>query len=244
MPSNSSSTEEDGLVEWPTLLIFLASAALVVVLLQVATARLGGNGVATAASADRSSLHLRRRLQHASTGMIFWALSYVIPPMPGAVMLLLATAALGAFHVARLKSDAAQELYLKLFGSLLRPHERRGLPGAFYFLLGTAATTLLCPIGEARLALLCLSLGDPAAAIVGTSFGGPKIAEHVSVGGCFACFGVTFCLGLLLGFSGMEAGIASVAATGAEAFAGTIRVDDNLLIPVAVGFALRLHAES
>lgn len=243
LSASTSTADGGGWGGWATLLFFLASVVLVV-LLQVVTAQSGGDGAAAAsASVDRGSLHIRRRLQHSFTGIVFWALSYVIPPFTGAIMLLIGATALGAFHVARLRSDAAQELYLRLFGSLLRPHEKHGLPGAFFFLLGTASVTLLCPIDEARLAVLCLSLGDPAAAVVGTSFGGPKFAKHASLGGCLACFGFSFCLGLLLGFSWKAAGIASTAATVAEALGGIIRIDDNLLIPLSVGFALRISEE-
>jgi len=242
MTSEALRSSADG--DWSELkiLFFFLASAVLVILLQVATAREGGNDSAcsTAGSANRSSLHIRRRLQHASTGGVFWALSYIIPPVPGAFMLLLGAATLGVFHIVRLRSNAAQDFYLRLFGSLLRPHEMHGLPGAFYFLLGTAFVTLLCPIDEARLAVLCLSLGDPAAAIVGSSFGGLNLVAHASLGGCLACFSVCFCLGLLLDFSGRDAFMASAAATVAEATAGFVGIDDNLFIPIAVGFAMRI----
>lgn len=48
------------------------------------------------------------------------------------------------------------DLYLRLLGPLLRPHEIRGLPGAFWFMLGAAGAVALFPTDVAlqRWALL------------------------------------------------------------------------------------------
>ena len=141
-------------------------------------------------------IHVARRVQHASTGLAFLAVSHVIPGYPaGFCLLSLATAAFYCVHRKRLVDDGWDAWYQARFGALLRDHERGEreqvtggdgsaspkdksgrvgwktqprLPGAFYFLLGTAAATLIFPTPVARTSLLVLSLADPAAGLVGS----------------------------------------------------------------------------
>ena len=223
---------------WDLIAIFALSAFLII-LLQILTARYIRQRSAGGTKQDRTDLHIQRRIQHAATGLVFVAISYIIPPLPAAIMLLAADAALYALHRARLRSESAQEIYMKLFGALLRPHERTSLPGAFYFILGTAAS-LAFPIKVARLSVLCLSLGDPVAAIVGTTIGGPKLIGGKSWSGTIACFTVCFVLGYgLMGFNPTCSAIAGMCATLSELFSSIIGIDDNFLIPIST--CLGLH---
>lgn len=255
MPSVTDSARPTGLSSgWDLIALFVVSAVLII-LLQILTARWiqsasttssspssAGSTCSTAAGKDRSDVHLRRRIQHSATGLVFVALSYIIPPIPAAAMLLTGAAALFMLHRLRLRSEAAQEVYMKLFGALLRPHERTGLPGAFYFVLGTAAS-LAFPIDISRLAVLCLSVGDPVAAIVGTTIGGPKFFgdERTSWSGSLACFATSFVLGLgIMRFDTTESSVAAISATLAEAFAPRIGIDDNLLVPITTCLGLWL----
>lgn len=248
-PTNNSARPTGLSSGWDLIALFVVSAILII-LLQVLTARwirsasTSSPGSSTPEeSKERSDLHLRRRIQHASTGLAFVSLSYLIPPIPAAIMLLIVAAALFALHRLRLRSDAAQEVYMKLFGALLRPHERTSLPGAFYFVLGTAIS-LAFPIDIARLSVLCLSLGDPVAAIVGTTVGGPRLFgdERTSWSGSLACFVTSFVLGVgVIGFDAMESSVAAISATLAEAFAPRIGIDDNLLVPIATCLGLWLY---
>ena len=159
------------------------------------------------AMCSRSRIHVSRRIQHASTGLAFLAVSHVIPGYPaGFCLLSLATAAFYCVHRRRLLDEAWDAWYLARFGALLRDHERgereRGadgggggaspkdrsgkaarqgktswktppeLPGAFYFLLGTAVSTVLFTTPIARTSLLVLSLADPAAGLAGSWLSG------------------------------------------------------------------------
>mmetsp|Transcript_1738 Transcript_1738/g.4130 ORF Transcript_1738/g.4130 Transcript_1738/m.4130 type:complete len:258 (-) Transcript_1738:108-881(-) len=254
MPSQTNnSVRPAGLSSGLDLIALFVVSAILIILLQVLTARwIRSASTSTPSpgsstpeeSKDRSDLHLRRRIQHASTGLAFVSLSYLIPPLPAAIMLLTVAAALLALHRLRLRSDAAQEIYMKLFGALLRPHERTSLPGAFYFVLGTAIS-LAFPLDMARLSVLCLSLGDPVAAIVGTTVGGPRFFgdERTSWSGSLACFAISFVLGVgVMGFDAMESSVAAISATLAEAFAPRIGIDDNLLVPIATCLGLWLYA--
>ena len=226
---------------WDLIGLFVLSAFLII-LLQILAAKYIRQRSATGVAGtkqDRTDLHIQRRIQHAVTGLVFVAISYIIPPKPAGIMLLVADVALYALHRARLRSESAQEIYMKLFGALLRPHERTSLPGAFYFILGTAAS-LAFPINAARLSVLCLSLGDPVAAIVGTTIGGPKLIGGKSWSGTLACFAVCFVLGYgIMGFNPTCSTVAGLCATFAELFSSIIGIDDNLLIPIST--CLGLH---
>lgn len=228
---------------WDLIGLFVLSA-FIIILLQILTARyIRQRSGINSNKQERSDLHIQRRVQHAATGLAFVGISFMIPPLPAAIMLLVAAAALYTLHRARLRSEAAQEIYMKLFGALLRPHERTSLPGAFYFVLGTAAS-LAFPMNVARLSVLCLSIGDPVAAMVGTTMGGPKLLEAElgakSWSGTLACLAVCFVLGNgIMGFNPTDSAIAALCATLAELFSSSIGIDDNLLIPIST--CLGLH---
>ena len=72
-----------------------------------------------------SSLHLSRRIQHAVTGLILLAISYIIPPYPiGVALLSIATVAFYIVHLRRVHDEVWDSWYLQQFGNLLRDHER------------------------------------------------------------------------------------------------------------------------
>lgn len=48
-----------------------------------------------------------------------------------------------ALHQVRRRMKGVNDLYLRLVGPLLRPHELNGLPGAFWFLVGAATAIAL-----------------------------------------------------------------------------------------------------
>ena len=129
-------------------------------------------------------LHVARRIQHAVTGLVLIAVSHIIPPYPvGCLLLLLATTAFYYIHKKRVLDPKWDDWYLQRFGSLLRDHERGeweedkqrrksipALPGAFYFLLGAALSTVLFPANVARTSVLILTISDPIAGLVGSWF--------------------------------------------------------------------------
>ena len=240
-PSPSNHRLWDGCL--PILAFFIAATSLSI-LLQILTARERWNEEGHADAGDRrraSSLHIRRRVQHAATGLLFVGLSYTgIPLRAGSAMLFVGAGLLYALHRARLRSDRVRVLYLRLFGSLLRPREVAGdPPGALYFLLGTAVVALFLPARSARCAVLCLSLADPAAAVAGTILGGPTLGDdRTTVAGSAACLMVSTAVALLMGFSPVTAIGTAMASTLAEAVAPKVKMDDNFLVPVGAGIAL------
>jgi dolichol kinase len=206
----------------------------------------------------------KRRWQHALTGQALVLASYYIPAVQtvGVGALLLA-----AVLICYLRFYQTH-LYFEAFGSLLRPSERdaddnvnestpktssaqacnaktarrRQLPGAFYFLIGTALTLRLFPLDIARYAVMCLSWADPTAAWVGQwSRSKIRINSSASLGGCLACFFTSMAIGCLflqpeLGW--IHVAVGAIACTVAEA--SRFGINDNILIPLATATAVQL----
>lgn len=176
----------------------------------------------------------KRRWQHAITGHALVQISYLLP-IDLCIALLWIVAAL-----ILLIKHFSSETYVNLFGELLRPDELSGerLPGAFYFLVGTAVTAQLFPLTHTRYSVECLSLSDPMASWIGRSLKSPKIHASASVAGCVACFLTALAIGMLYldeSTSWKKRIAAAFVCTFAEAMSFGY---DNLLIPVATAAAI------
>ncbi|GFH47291.1 hypothetical protein CTEN210_03766 [Chaetoceros tenuissimus] len=199
-----------------------------------------------------SSLHYNRRIQHALTGLAFCLLSYVIPSFLAKPLLATATTLFYLLHCARSKSVTVQDNYLKLFGKLLRDHEKKPsqISGAFWFMLGSAIVVCLFPIEIARTSITCLAFGDPLAAIIGIKCGGPKVAfcsGSKTIAGCLACFWSCYIVAAILtpdlGPKGFF--VTGIAATIMESLSALscIKIDDNVLIPAGTALALQWYSD-
>lgn len=175
----------------------------------------------------------KRRWQHLLTGHAFVVVSYVLP-ISYCIPALLAGAA-GMYYMRFYQS----ELFMKTFGPLLRSHEKEGtqLPGAFFFLLGTALTALIFPIRAARYAVECLAVVDPVAAWIGQSIKSPRINSRSSLAGSAACFVTAGIIGHL--YSLPLACIAAGATACCLAEASPIGNDD-IVIPIASALAVSM----
>ena len=222
---------------------------------------------------DFDKVHIARRVQHAVTGIVLLAISHIIQPYPaGCLLLLLATVAFYIIHMKRIHDRNWDEWYIDNFGSLLRNHERGewdtlfkerrktvpSVPGAFYFLLGAFLTTLLFPATVARTSVLVLSISDPIAGLVGSSFTNKKYnipwkqlfarSNAVPTRGPTLAGSLGFLLSAILctyvyipsniSIEGISLSFQSRLIIGV--FASIVEavgvVDDNLLIPLVVGF--------
>ena len=231
-------------------MLIIVAAPVVVILLQILVTRGANNN--TQARPSSSSFHHRRRIQHILTGVLFYGLSFVLSQFVASVILGIATIIFYGLLKARSVSNTVQENYMKLFGPLLRDRELNlnTLPGAFWFLVGTFIVVSLFEINIARTSLLCLSFGDPIAAMVGISCGGPRLcvcsdgsgnSGSKTLAGCAACFWASFFVAFfsLNNFGPDVWLITGVAATVMEA--SSCAIDDNVLIPVGTGFVLWLY---
>ena len=176
-----------------------------------------------------------RRFQHVVTGQFLVLISYVLPLRYCHAML---WTGLTAIIYVRACHD---DWYRRVFGKLLRPYELNygTLPGAFYFLLGTAIAAALFSVDVARYSVLCLSYADPMAAWIGTSvFPFFKIHSSATISGCLACFLTSYLVGriMLPSHTNTTCIVGSIICTIAEALPV---VNDNLVIPLATAAAVQ-----
>lgn len=117
--------------------------------------------VASSLFPPRDALHLQRKVQHALTGLLFYAASLVLPVTVATALLYALSVLFLVLHELRKRYPQVDDLYVASFRGILRQDEAAGrvLPGAFYFLLGTALIVTIYPLSVARLALLHVS-GD------------------------------------------------------------------------------------
>ena len=112
------------------------------------------------------------------------------------------------------------------------------------FAIAVLLTILAVPKLAALVAIYTLAIADPLAAVVGIRFGRRHIAHDRSLEGSLAFFGASVAIATLVlrwgtGAAGLTIAGASAAigitAAGCELL--PLRIDDNLTIPIFVGFA-------
>jgi len=132
-------------------------------------------------------------------------------------------------------TDTRFSRWLKnLLHLVLRPHEDDRFSGGTHILAAGALCAILFAKPIAVAALICIILGDTAAAFVGMSIGRIKIFWNKTLEGSLAFF-VASLLGILWipGLS-LQAKVIG-AATAAFVEALPIRIDDNITVPLAAG---------
>jgi dolichol kinase len=152
-----------------------------------------------------------------------------------------------AVDIARHHSEIVSRWFYSWFDWLLRKHERRGsakrLSGATNVLLSACFCVLVFPKVIAINAFAILIVSDTTSALVGRRFGKRRFFNK-SVEGSLAFF-ISALLVVLIAPKieklGMEYAIgifASAIGAFVEAISGTI--DDNISIPISIGFAMWL----
>jgi len=162
-------------------------------------------------------------------------------------LLLPITAAFIGIDMARYYIPSVSRWFYQWFGWLLRRHEtdtnRKRLNGASNVLISASLCVLLFPKVIAINAFTILIISDTTSALIGRRFGRHRFFAK-SLEGSFAFF-ISAVIVILIApkvsclpaeyFIGIIA-----AAIGAVVEALPIRIDDNLTIPIAVGFSLWL----
>lgn len=182
-------------------------------------------------------LEIRRKLVHFLFGNAVFALVWLSPSpvyIPIAGLLLVSLAVSWVYRTRK------PRLLMKILSKFDRPHDlNSGLPanGAIQFFAGALLAILLFSRTNAALGILALAWGDSFSTIVGIHMGryqyrlGPAIK---TLEGSAACFFASLAP-LLFFISPWKAVLAALVAAIIEAVA---LVNDNLLIPVAVGALL------
>lgn len=147
--------------------------------------------------------------------------------------------------VARYYSRPVEAWFYKWFGMLLRKHEsnrdRKTLNGATYVLIAATLCVVIFPKIIAVTSFIILILADMAAALIGTRFGRHRFFNK-SLEGSLGFFVAALLVVLAtpkISYTMVEYLIGIVAAAiGTIVEALPIEIDDNLSIPMSVGFAM------
>lgn len=174
-----------------------------------------------------------RRVFHAVSGLVL-ALgpgALGLESTETAALLSVAAFLLFAADAFRLRSPAANRLFFVVFRTLASPREAAGLASSSWYALGAAIVWAFVPGEPAVAALLVLGLADPAASVVGRSWGRRPLGKGSWVGSVtFAAVAFAVLLGVL------PWPLAAVVAGVTAAFeVAPLGVDDNLTIPLVTG---------
>ena len=198
---------------------------------------------------DNGSIQYRdelfRKLIHL-TSLSIPIIYYFITEETAAIILGILTAVALILDLGRYLHPETGKIFYKVFGFLLREHEldhkKKNLNGATYVLISALVSVLIFPKVIFISAFSILIISDSAAALIGRKFGKHKFLSK-SFEGTLTFF-VSACIVILftpkVGGSFEEYLIGFIGA-----FVGAIvenvsfkLVDDNLSIPLSVGFAM------
>lgn len=176
-----------------------------------------------------------RRLLHLVGGSLVAWVVYTLSPHSPTTRVLLGSALAVVFLVdaGRLRSEALNRVIFRTFGALLCPREVERL-SLTWFLLGVFLVLWFPGERIAVASILVLSLADPAAGVVGRTWGTHPLGKGTLEGT------VTFFLvavAVLTPFVGIAAAL-PVAAVVSGAEAASTRLDDNTVIPVVAAIGL------
>ena len=128
-------------------------------------------------------------------------------------------------------------LLFEHLGVLFKEDERQRVTGATYMWIATVGAFFFFEKSVAILALLFLSVGDPAAALVGSRYGRVRVLGK-SLEGALVFFGLAAIMGWVFLLTEQVAPyrpLAVGAAVAATVELLTFPLDDNLLIPLFAG---------
>ena len=143
-------------------------------------------------------------------------------------------------EISRNQNSFISKIFEKYLSFMMRSFEKQGsLTGSTWVFAGALITIVLVPKPFCLLALFFLAFGDTVAALVGIKFPFIKIGSK-TLSGSFACFVMCLLVALILNFdiSLIVILIGALTATIAELI--SIKINDNILIPVLSGCSMYL----
>ena len=198
-----------------------------------------------APSATRHDLHLGRRLFHLVNG-VSTATAYALFFTHEQVIHVFGTIACIVYVVDRVRiayPEAIARHAPWVNRLLVRAEEQFRESAMIPYAIAVLLTILTVPKAAAIVAVYTLAIADPLAAVVGLRWGRRRIADDRSLEGSAAFFAATLAIAafvLAKGTDGSALAIGGAAVTIALAAAGCellpLRIDDNLTIPLVVGF--------
>ena len=143
-------------------------------------------------------------------------------------------------EIFRNKNTFISKFFEEYLSFMMRSFEKQGsLTGSTWVFVGALSTIILIPQPFSLLALFFLAFGDTLAALVGLKFPFIKI-RNKTLSGSLACFIMCLFIGLILNFEISSEIILIGAFTATIVELISIKINDNILIPVLSGCAMYL----
>jgi len=198
-----------------------------------------GAGEALDALVDRTvGLQPWRRIFHLAGGLVIAVAAHQLgPASPWTPSLLAAALAIGVtLDVVRLRRPDVNRWFFRSFGVLASPREAGQVASSTWYVGGVLLVSLLLPPAVLVPAVVVLAAADPSASVVGRLWGRRRLGKG-TVLGCLTFFVVA--VAVLVPFVPLPRAVAVGLATAAlEAL--PLGLDDNLVVPLAVGIGLTL----
>ena len=190
-----------------------------------------------------------RTLFHGFAG-IAMVLAFELALTPATTLLCTALWCVWAWSLefARWRWPRVNEACMRAFGAFAREHERTSINSATWLGTGLLLLALTVPDPRGLLGVVAIVFGDPVAGFVGRRWGRTKGLHGRSLEGSLGFAGATWvaALGYLrifhpeLAWPVTIASVAVAGVVGAVVEHVTVRIDDNLAVPVAVAAAVAL----
>lgn len=193
----------------------------------------------------RSDLHLARKLWHC-LGVLFIVGVYTsVSADTGLRLMAVVSFICVMIDISRQQWPKMNFWTLKIFGSVMREHERDSIAGTTYLLLGTFLIIWFFPRPIVTLSLIFLAVADPLASYVGILYGRDKLIGSKSLQGTLAAFAACTIVALgYLWYSGLMTErllMVSLLAGISGALAELLpigRLDDNFTFPIVSALCL------
>lgn len=199
-----------------------------------------------APSATRRDLQLGRRLFHLVNGVSI-ATAYALLFTHGQVVRIFGAIACTVYIIDRIRiayPEAVARHAPWVNRTLVRAEEQVRESAMTAFAIAVLLTILAVPKVAALVAIYTLAIADPLAAVVGIRFGRRRIAHNRTLEGSLTFFAATVAIAALVLHWGTDTSALTIAGASVaigSAAAGCelmpLRIDDNLTIPILVGFA-------
>ena len=143
-------------------------------------------------------------------------------------------------EILRAKSSIINNIFKKIFGSMLREDESNGkLTGATWLLFGHLLTILIFPKSIAIPAMIFLSIGDASAAIVGKTFPLIRIGNK-TISGSIGGFIISYSIMLYINYDLQQFILLCGLFSAMLIEFIPIKVNDNITIPLFSGSVMQL----